>query len=344
MMRYRFHFEGVAATSHEGIEAHVRAWVGRHLAPVLEGFGLAEATLNGVIKRRARQGVSYRVRFHLHLPRRKILVSHADSGDLRQAIDTALDRLLREVDRHVDRLRRQHDYKRKGRRLRLRMSRHRLGEMPVDVVADASVGIEPLLERLEGVARREVAFLRATGDLPPDYPQVEDLVAESVAAVKADWRTGDDPDVIFRRLLAALYVAIDLEIEASRLYGEMASLEAPEPPDAESQAESMVEEEVQEFWQPDEVILLQDVIADEDAMEEGEDETRFVYRLQLMESLPELWRRALMLHEFEGFDQDAIADVFRVERAVVGEWLDEARHFLDAHLVQVGLLSRESRE
>jgi len=344
MLRHVFHFEGVAATSHEGIEARVRAWVERHLAPVLDGFGLAEATLSAVVKRHSRRGGVYCVRFHLHLPRRKVLVSRAESGDLRQAIDTALDRLLREVDRHVDRLRHQGDYKRKTRRRRLRMLKRRLAEMPAERVAEATAGLEPLLGRLEAVARREVAFLRATGDLPPDYPQVEDLVAEAVAAIKADWRSETDSELVFRRLLKALYEAIDREIASSRLYGDMVSLEAPEPPDAEDQAEAMVEEEIHEFWQPDEVVQLQDVIADEGLMEEGDDETRQVYRLQLMEALPEIWRRALMLHEFEGFDRAALAEVFDVTPDTVGEWLDHAGHFLEAHLIQAGLVVRHRAE
>ncbi len=341
MMRYGFHFDGVAASSREGIASHVQGWVERHLGPVLAGFGYEGSVLSVVVKRYSRRARRYGVKLHLHLPRRKVLVARAESADLRQAIDTALDRLLREVDRHVDRLRRQGDYKRRTRRWRLRELKRRLAAMPEAVVTEASSEIDLLIERLERVARREVAFLRACGDLPPDYPQVEDVVAEAVAAVKADWHGGQAADDLLQRLLEALYDVIDREIEASRLYGEMVSLESVLPPDAQAQAEAMVEEEIHEYWQPDEVLHLQDVVADDAVMGEGEglDDTRLVYRLQLMEALPEVWRRALMLREFEGLDTRVIARIFAVAESVVERWIGQADDFLEARLAQAGLAS-----
>lgn len=47
----------------------------------------------------------------------------------------------------------------------------------------------PLLSKLEAVARRELAYLRAVGDLPRDYPTLRDVVDEAIVRAEVEWQS-----------------------------------------------------------------------------------------------------------------------------------------------------------
>lgn len=128
----------------------------------------------------------------LSLPGKKIVVVQGQGSDPRQAATQAVDRLFRETKRHFDRLSGQNQYKRKARRELLRQLKNKIDALPQAVIAEGNAGIEPLLERLGAVARRELAYLRAVGDLPMDYPTVQDVVDEAVAATRVSWVSGRD--------------------------------------------------------------------------------------------------------------------------------------------------------
>lgn len=64
----------------------------------------------------------------------------------------------------------QDQIKRKARRERLRELKVRIAAKPASAAHEAEVTRMPLLSKLEAVARRELAYLRAVGDLPRDYP------------------------------------------------------------------------------------------------------------------------------------------------------------------------------
>ncbi len=343
-MKVRTSFQGMSPKEGEGVKELVSAWAEKHLEPIMRGVGYAESELAVNLTKRKKGAQKFHVKLHMHVPPKKIVAAHARGDELRPALDEALDRLLREVQKHVSRVRHQEAYKRKARRARLRELKAKLAEMPAEIVTEAAGGIEKLLPRLEKAARRELTYLRSQGDLPPDYPTVQDVVDEVVAAVKSDWSEGADADAVYLKLLKAMHEVLDREVRNSRVFGEMESLELPPEPDAEDQAEAMVEEEFSEFWQPDELLKLEDVVENEESpepeavLEEVEEEAapEVQYTLVVMRELPIQWRRALMLQAFEQLAAQQMAEVFGEEAATVSAWLDAANSFLDARMRDAG--------
>ncbi len=337
-MKVRTSFQGMSAGEGEGVKELVSAWAEKHLEPMMRGVGFTQSELAVKVSKRKKGAQRFHVKLHMHLPPKKIIAAHAHGDALKPAINEALDRLLREVEKHISRVRHQEAYKRKARRARLRELKAKQAALPEDVVTEAAGNIEQLLPRLEKAVRRELGFLRSQGDLPPDYPSVADVVDEVVAAVKADWSKALDADKAYLKLLKAMHEVLDREVRNSRVFGEMVSLEMPPAADAEDQAEAMVEEEISEFWQPDALLKLEDIIED-DTSPAPEDEVApdaGDYAVVLMRDLPIQWRRALMFQQYEELTLDALAEVFGEEVATVTAWLDAANRFLDARMREAG--------
>lgn len=329
--------EGFAPGAHEGIRESIEEWATRHLEPILSSFK-DESRLLATVKRHAKGNARYSVTLRVHLQRKHILVAHGENADIHAALAQGEQRLLREVKAYKDRLRNQADYRRKARHAHLHDLKAAQAALPVEVVDQARAGIEPLLPQLERVVRRELAYLRHSGELPADYPTVQDVVDEAVLAVIAKWRPGESDHAILRQLLRAAFKALDAETESRRRYGEPVSLEQSPEPDAQEQAEAMVEEEIFEFYQPDETLRLSDMLADDSVLSpEGELEAmQREFSLQTTGDLPVLWRRVWMLAEFERLAMADIAEVMEMELARVEKLLDQARAFLQDHLRQAG--------
>lgn len=65
----------------------------------------------------------------------------------------------------------------------------RIAAKPASAAHEAEVTQMPLLSKLEAVARRELAYLRAVGDLPCDYPTLRDVVDEAIVRAKVEWQS-----------------------------------------------------------------------------------------------------------------------------------------------------------
>lgn len=329
--------EGFAPGAHEGIRESIEEWATRHLEPILTPFK-NESRLLATVKRHAKGKARYSVTLRMHMPRKHILVAHGENTDIQAALAQAEERLLREVKAYKDRLRNQADYRRKARHARLYDLKAGQAALPVEIVEQAHAGIEPLLPQLERVVRRELVYLRHSGELPVDYPSVQDVVDEAVMTVITKRRPGAPAEALSQALLRAAFKVLDAEMENRRRYGEPVSLEQSPAPDAQEQAEAMVEEEIFEYYQPDEVLRLSDVLPDETAVlpDTGLGAVQREFSLQTMSDLPVLWRRALMLAEFERLAVVDIAAIMEMELARVEKLLDQARAFLQDHLQQAG--------
>ncbi len=336
-MKIRVRFDGVSAPSHERIRELIGSWCDKHLERLLHNFGFAESELAVVVLKRSKGGQPYTVKLHMHLPPKKVLAARGRADQLDTAIEAALEKLQREAERHVAHIRRQDLYKRRARRQRLRELQKRFAELPVAVQQERSAGIDAVLPRLEQAVRRELVYLRSQGDLPADYPTGQDVLDEVLVAAKVAWHDGADPERLYRRLLRELHRVLDREVRASRRFGSMESLEARPPEDAEEQAEEMIGEELYEFWQPDEVLHLEDVVPDESApLPEEELDERSRHTLRLLGDLPQNWRRALMLHEFDRIPVEEVAEVLEVDIATIGLWIESANRYLEARLGDAG--------
>ena len=65
----------------------------------------------------------------------------------------------------------------------------RIAAKPASAAHEAKVTRMPLLSKLEAVARRELAYLRAVGDLPRDYPTLRDVVDEAIVQAEVEWQS-----------------------------------------------------------------------------------------------------------------------------------------------------------
>ncbi len=342
-MRTRLSFKHGSSADHEALTRLIDEWAGRHLEPMLNKFGFANARMNAMVEKRAKGTARYRVKLHLHVPPKKILVAKADGNDLITITHSALEHIRHELRKHIDRIRHQELYKRKERRKRLHEQKARAAALQTETAAQADSMTEALRPRLERVIRRELAYLRAQGDLPPDYPTVQDVLDEVMLTVKADWCDSDIDGSLYPRMLKAMHEILDHEVDASRVYGQALSLERTPEKDAEDQAEDMVGEEIGEFWQPDEALRLEDVIADSEARDpeqEREEIERAAealpYLLELMRTLPIDWRRALLLHDVDGVTVEELAICFAQPAETVRNWIGSASAFLDARLEDAG--------
>jgi DNA-directed RNA polymerase specialized sigma24 family protein len=216
----------------------------------------------------------------------------------------------------------------------------RLEPMASDLEKETDARLKDLLPRLERIIKRELTYLQSQGDLPPDYPTVQDVLDEVITKVKCDWKQDTDSQTTFIELLRAMHKVLDDEVRNSRMFGEAVSLEAMPPEDATDQAEEMVGEEINEFWQPDELLRYEDVIPDDESIlpEEAvqEDEQEINYLFVLLKDLPIHWRRALLMKELENISLDDLGMLFESNRSEILSWIESANHYLRARLKDAG--------
>lgn len=311
----------------------------RGVTALLHKQNLDETILHASLSGRKKGGAGMVVKLHTHLPGKKIVAANGEGKDVRGASEKAVAHLFREMKKHLDHLRGLDQVKRKARRERLRALKEQIAALPTTTQDEARHGLEGLLERLEQVARRELAYLRAVGELPSDYPTVRDVVDEAIAASEAAWQSGRPEQEVLRDALKHLFRVIDQEVRSSRLFGEAVPLDAPAPEDAKDQAEAMVEEEFYEYYQPDDTLSVADVIPAEepDGLPDAEQETQQAWTVDVIKDLPMAWRRALLLHELEQISPQDIAVIFETTEAAVNRWIEQALGFVHARMIDVGL-------
>lgn len=142
---------------------------------------------------------------YMHLPGKKIVSVTASHDELTPLAQMLAQSLFRQAKKHFDRLHAQDQIKRKARRERLRELKVRIAAKPASAAHEAEVTRMPLLSKLEAVARRELAYLRAVGDLPRDYPTLRDVVDEAIVRAKVEWQSVPGEKEAYTGLLKHLF-------------------------------------------------------------------------------------------------------------------------------------------
>jgi ribosome-associated translation inhibitor RaiA len=320
----------------------------REVAPLLEKNKADETVIYVTLSKSKRDG-KFHASVHAYLPGKKIVAVKSAQAVLDSLAGKIAKTLFREVKKHFDRLRGQSIYKRKARRHQLRQLKAAIASRPQDTVSEAEEVITRFLDQLKAVARRELAYLRASGDLPADYPTVEDVVDEAVAATLAEREKGMSPEYTYRLLLKNLFKAIDRELAVARQYGTAIPIDMPMPPDAKDQSEQMVEEEFYEYYQPDDSVSLADVLpaeaaeTPEEELSEAELETASegAYKLDVMKDLPIQWRRAYQLVHTDSMSKGDVAVILNTTETHVEYLVGQADSFVRARLEDAGLKSQD---
>ncbi|CAB3807524.1 hypothetical protein LMG28688_06563 [Paraburkholderia caffeinitolerans] len=343
-MKTSISYRNVAKLARPELEDLIGRLTERRLKPHLSHFPTGLVRLHATVERSRHRSV-YRVRLQLVLPGGPLACGN-DSPEPGPAIELSMTELERQLERHVAHLRHEDAWRRKERRAGLQQLKAALAEQTDAGSALFGECVRPLLAPLQRFVQREIAYLQARGDLAAGDPTVDDIVDEALA--RACERRAERP----RRLepLQWLY-----QIALERLADEVAhrqseegrciSLEGRLPVRLHEPHEDD-DELLFEYWQPDEVLRLEDVVPATDGSPEDVVMTRELRELvaTLLAELPEPWRRAVTLCRLEAQPADAAAQVLGITEPELEDRLAHADAFLRARLADLKLAPGPSVE
>ncbi len=336
-MKTSISYRNVAKLSRPELDDLIGRLAERRLKPHLSHFPAELARLHATVERSRHRSV-YRTRLLLVLPG-GALASGNDSPEPATAIELSMTELERQLERHIAHLRHEDAWRRKERRAGLRRFKAALAAQTDARSAWFGEFVRPLLAPLQHFVQRELAYLQARGDLAPGDPTVDDIVDEALA--RACERQAERP----RRLepLQWLY-----QIALERLADEVAHRQSEEGRCISLEGRLPVQlhephddddEILFEYWQPDEVLRLEDMVPAMDDTPEDAVMTRELRELvaTLLAELPEPWRRAVTLCRLEAQPADAAAQVLGIMEPELEDRLAHADAFLRARLADLRL-------
>lgn len=327
-MKYRIDFRNVnkatRATLCNLIEEHIA-----HLEKRINTFANKDLRLHGAVQKHGGQEL-YRVGLSIHLPGR-ILSAEEEAENATAALAEAFSELERQALRHKSRIKHEHLWKRKSRRRELRARKAATGTDTAVVAATALQPsgwfdqVEPWLDGLYDFARHEITYLQDRGDLSPDDILPDELVDSVVVAA---WeRQSEKPDSL--ELRAWLYqLAIEILDEEVRQHAQRERSISMES--VVSRGYDPDDDSIYEFYQPDDLLRVEDLIGANDEQIEYQR-----YLPPVLARLPRVWRRALLLHELFDLPQEQVADVLNLERAATEAIVANAERFIIAHLSEL---------
>ena len=343
-MKTSISYRNVAKLARPELEDLIGRLTERRLKPHLSHFPTGLVRLHATVERSRHRSV-YRVRLQLVLPGGPLACGN-DSPEPGPAIELSMTELERQLERHVAHLRHEDAWRRKERRAGLRQLKAALAEQTDAGSALFGECVRPLLAALQRFVQREIAYLQARGYLAAGDPTVDDIVDEALA--RACERRAERP----RRLepLQWLY-----QIALERLADEVAHRQSEEGRCISLEGRLPVQlhephddddELLFEYWQPDEVLRLEDVVPATDGSPEDAVMTRELRELvaTLLAELPEPWRRAVTLCRLEAQPADAAARVLGITEPELEDRLAHADAFLRARLADLRLTPGPSVE
>ncbi|HHO69763.1 MAG TPA: hypothetical protein ENK12_12100 [Gammaproteobacteria bacterium] len=326
-------FKNIQDTAHEGLRKLVSEFAQGQLAKRLGALRDEAVRLHAVIERHPTDGM-HRVALRLRLPH-QILVSREDNLDVRLALKEAFGELERQVERYVSRLKRRDQWKRPARRERLRRLKAAVQVQPQEERQLYLDLVQQELDALRRFVRHEITYLRATGDLRPDYPGVDDVIDEVLARGWQRFHEHRD-HLSVRSWLFGIALAY-LEEEVARYHAEEGLVPLEErvsPP-----AGTLIDDEMMDFWQPDEELHIEDLVEAPDTLtpeEAAEKQETLELAYRLLSLMPHTWRRALTLNRIQSLGIDEIAELMRTEPAQVEQWVGYASAFIEARCRELG--------
>jgi RNA polymerase sigma factor (sigma-70 family) len=257
----------------------------------------------------------------------KTLATREERHDLEIAIKDAFVEIDRQMKTHKSRQRGEHLWKRLAKRDELRQMKIDAAHAEERRDAFFSV-VSPHIDRLYQLIRHVIREFEDTGDLVRGELSAEDV--GDVALIRA-WQEFMEgyPQQDIRTWL--IEIAMDqLDTEVNRLEFDRAAvhLEQDIPETSPSEEVSTLGEEILNFYQPDEDLRVEDVLADPEARSPEEvTETRELRRLvrAALREMPSEWRRILMLRDVERRPTREVAGIVGTPEPEVERILKRAR-------------------
>lgn len=337
-MKYQIDFRNVDDRERDTLRAMIDERVGQ-LEEKLGSLAEQGPRLRGALQKHGKHSL-YRLGLSIHLPGRTIGVEE-EAERAESAISAAFAELQRQVQRYKSRLRNEHLWKRKRRRKELQA---RKGAATAEAEAGESAThtqsgdwfreIEPYLDALYDFARHEITHLQQNGELSPDDIQPDELVDSVVVAAwerRAEKSDTVDTETWLYRIAIEL---LDREVQRHARRQSDISTET-----VVSRGYDPDDDSIYEFYQPDEVLRVEDLIATTDQAPEAERRLPAVFG-----QLPRSWRRGLLLRDVSGLSLDQVAAALDMQRERLERNLEQAQDFLSARLAEMEQVAAQGLE
>lgn len=290
-----------------------------------------------------------RVRASLRLQLPSGVVATREEGfEVDDVLREAFKELGARLERHLARLRGDWTWKRPARRARAEAmelpSAETLEEERRALYFDL---IEDHLDDVYNQVRRELTYMEANGDVPDRYFSVGTLVDATILKGLERFEERPDEFSVGDWLARIAYETIDEEARKARraIPWDAASLERP--PEKPAEDPTVSDQEMFEFYQPDEVLHLEDLVPQE-GIEDPETATArhelaiAVHRA--VAALPRLWRQALFALDVEDMTPERAAAVLGRTPQEVAEAAAQARAYLRQRLKEQGVIELDTAD
>ncbi|PVA05662.1 flagellar biosynthesis protein FliA [Thalassorhabdomicrobium marinisediminis] len=269
-----------------------------------------------------------------------VIAAREEGFGIEPVLHRAFAALGRRLDRLLSRLARAPEWKRPARRAR---TGRLLPPAPDRAEADRRALffdlIEDHLDHLYNVVRRELTYLEASGAVPAGRLSVRSLVAATILSGLERFEQRPTEFSVGDWLTGLAWRTIEAEARAARraVPDDAASLD--ETPDQPAGEPTAADQEMFEFYQPDDLLLLEDLVADEDG--EGA-ETLAVRREaalalhRALADLPVLWRKVVQRLHIEDETPEQTAAVLDLSAQEVARIAEAGRAFLHQRLIEAG--------
>jgi len=295
-----------------------------------------DTTLRGTLEKHQKIPL-YRLGLTLHLPRKDI-AGEEENEDVREVINKVFSELERQGLKYKSRMKNHHLWKRKARR-------KQLAQQPLSDTASQPVApdqdmqqqasdwfdnIRDYLNDLYEFSVREITYLQAIDDLTPSDILPDELVDETIVTA---FEKQDDKPPYFDTKSWLFKLAVDIldqTVQESRQNRQAVSLETTIP-------EEDIDTQIYEFYQPEEILTLEDLIPDQS--EPAVTEEMIAQQRALQSSLvklPKNWRRVSILRNPLGFSVPQIAAILALEITAVESILNMSEQFISDHARQNG--------
>ena len=216
-----------------------------------------------------------------------------------------------------------------------------LSKEKITTGSEAAASIDRELGELYNFVRREIAMAQAQGYLKRGDLAVAEIVDE-VALTALEQYEQRPAEINFGPWLfqLALDVIKRRKREIERDYKALMSFEVTEP----NVERPEVEDEIYDFYQPDNEVRLKDLISDGrlPTPEETVAEREFQQHInRALAQLPRRWREAFILFSVEGLTLEEVARVTRQPVDATRRAIELARELLRANLAEAGISPAE---
>lgn len=281
------------------------------------------------------------VSLRLQLPS-GMIAAQEEGFEIEPALRKAFADLRHRVNRHVARLKHEPEYKRPARRRRI--------GAPLAPARDAAEAerrqlffdlIEDHLDTVYDTVRRELTYLECSGSVPAGYLSVRDIVDATILKGLARFEDRPSEFSVGDWLKRLAFETIEEESRAARraVPEDAASIEAE--PEAPAEDPTEADQAMFEFYQPDEVLMLEDLIADDGGTDPETEVDRHKIAMALHRAIADLApveRRVLYRMYLEDATIAETADLFGLTETEVAEIAENAGATLRARLAETGLV------